>query len=147
MNKKIILILIIIIISSLLFYVWNYLKEYSIDINYYTNIEVNEMSNSPWWEVIRSKESLLGYNKYLNIDLEKLKDVDFDKNAIILSNGRRIKKIVYRSFLPIIIDNYSGIAYLQDEFKENTIFVYLIDANKKLFVDRHFNEDAQYILE
>lgn len=146
MNKEIILILIL-IISSLLFYVWNYLKEYSIDINYYTNIEVNEMSNSPWWEVIRSEESLLGYNKYLNIDLEKLKDVDFDKNAIILSNGRRIKKIVYRSFLPIIIDNYSGIAYLQDEFKENTIFVYLIDANKKLFVDRHFNEDAQYILE
>lgn len=147
MKKKV---LFIFIISGLLFFIWSCFRIYNIKINYYTYVETNGFGNSPWWEVIRSKEELLGYNKYLNIDLERLANVNFDKNAIILSNGRKINKIVYRklsSFLPFLIYNYSGIAYLQDEINENTVFIYLIDTDKKLFVDRHFDEETQYIIE
>lgn len=146
MKKKI---LFIFTISLLLFFIWNCLGLYNIKINYYTYLETNGFGNSPWWEVIRSKDELIGYNKYLNLDLEKLENIDFNKHAIILSNGRKINRIVYRksnNFFPFIIYNYSGIAYLQDEFNKNTVFVYLVNTDKKLFVDRHFSEETQYII-
>lgn len=146
MKKKI---LFVFVISLLLFFIWKCFGIYNININYYTCVEANGIGDSYWWEVIRSKEELISYNKYIDLDLEKIENVDFNKNAIIISNGRKINKIVYRkssNFFPFIIYNYSGIAYLQNEFNKNTVFVYLIDIDKKLFVDRHFDEEAQYII-
>ncbi|MDO4300988.1 MAG: hypothetical protein Q4D26_06310 [Clostridia bacterium] len=147
MKKKL---LFIFFIGGLLFFVWSFLGIYGIKMTYYTDIRTSGFGNYPWWEVIRSEEELLDYNKYLKLDLEKLSKVNFNRNAIVLSNGRRINKIVYRKqnvFLPFLIYNYSGIAYLQNDFNENTVFVYLIDINKRLFVDRHFDEHSQYIIE
>lgn len=144
MKKKLIFTFVMI---CLLFFVWNCFKTHSIKINYYTSIPNDGFGDFPWWEVIRSKEELLGHSKYLNINLKEFNNVDFTQYAVILSNGRKINKIVYRKSLFIFIYNYSGIAYLQDKLNENTIFVYLIDANKKLFVDRHFGEETQYIIE
>lgn len=147
MRKKI---LIIFIIITLLIPILNSLVLNSIKFDYYTSVETTGSNKHPWWEVIRSKEELSDYNKYLDLDLEKFKNIDFSKNAIILSNGRKINKIVYRkrsTIFSFLIYNYSGIAYLQNEYYDNIIFVYLIDKNKKLFVDRHFDEDTQYIIE
>lgn len=128
-------------------FIWNYLKfNDKVEIDYYTDVESKGFGDSPWWEVIRSKNELLNYNKYLNLDLAKIEDINFNKNAIILSNGRKINKIIYRKTI-VFLPDYSGIAYLQDKFNKNIVFVYLIDKDEKLFVDRHFGEEKQYVIE
>lgn len=144
-------ILLIFAAGTLLFIIWQFREIYNVKITYYTDIRSeHNFDNYPWWEVIRNEKELQEHNKYLKLNLKNLSDVDFNNNAIVISNGRKINKIVYRKqsvFFPFIIYNYSGIAYLQKDFHLNTVFVYLIDANKKLFVDRHFDERTQYIIE
>lgn len=131
-----------------IFLVYNIFNFFNIDISYYGSITTEENNDFTWWEVIRSKEELQLHNKYLKLDVNKLQNIDFEKYAIIISSGRKIDRIVYRKkHLPFIVYNYSGIAYLQKNFYANTFFVYLIPSNKRVFVDRHFVDDAQYIIE
>lgn len=151
MRKRILLLLVItvfFIFSLLIFNVVNINKK-NVEIKYYTSVEANNSSETPWWEIIRSKEALLNCYKHFNINLEELKNINFDENAIIISYGHKINKIVYREkyYLTIFGFDYSGVAHLEDVFYSNTAFVYLINANEKVFVDQHYNPEVQYIID
>lgn len=81
--------------------------------------------------------------------IEILKDIDFEKNSIIISKGEKIEKIKYMrqglnvdnilSYFPIF--KYKAIkVYVNKEFYPNKIYIYLVE-------DPDIYEDMRYIKE
>ena len=125
------------------------LGDRNVEVNYYKSIEVDNADNTPDWMIIKTREGLSNNNNYWGMNLEELKDVNFDENSIVLSMGRKVNKIMYREnhYLPSLFYTDLGIAYFGEEFYANTVFVYLIDAKEKVFIDRRYNPGYQYVIE
>ena len=150
----------IILVLLLLLLIYNILnsylknKEYVIDLIYLKqelcikSEGVEEMR--PWWGVLTNKGDNIRFfpNEFRLEDLE-LSDIDFQNYDVIISQGRRINKLVYRkrTRFPYTIFNHSCIAYLENSYFDNTVFVYLVDKKAGVFVDDLFMDNSQYIIE
>lgn len=152
---RFILIFILLFLLSILFLFFKWginisnIGNRDIEMNYYKSIEVNTTNDIPYWEIIKSKEKLMISCDTWGTNLEELRNINFDKNSIILSMGRKINKIVYRrnDKLPSLFYEDSGIACVGNEFYPNTFFVYLIDSKEKVYVDMHYSSACEYIIE
>lgn len=98
------------------------------DIDYSYIDAIDYCANDLNVEFVRSEDNRM----FSELDLEKY-NIDFEKNDIIISYGRRIKKIAYEKECFLVNSGFVEIV-LEENFEKNRSHIYLIPK------DLHFNE-------